>query len=156
MLISPTGKPPRVSDKWGSGLFGASRGGIRLHAGCDYICEVNQPVIAPHDGNFFRYSFPYPNNILQGAIFTTRWGWWRVFYVMIHPEIAIQGKRVTQGQEIGTAMDRTTQGPKPCPEMIPHVHLETWVVHRKGVLLNESNGIYEVPIDPEIMMFRKR
>ena len=152
-MISPTGQGIRVGDAYGSGLFGAGRGG-RLHLGCDFLCQPGQAVIAPAGGKFRRISIPYAGSALSGVIFDTEWGWWRMFY--LKPDTFRPGELIERGQLLGTAQDCTTQGPRQYLGMQPHVHFEVWLAVNRaggGAIVTDHPFVPEfVAIDPQLLM----
>lgn len=118
-MISPTGKTTVRSDSKGDGHYGASRGG-RMHDGTDYPCTPGQQVVAPIAGTVLREAVPYADDakyrgvVIQGAHARVK-----MFYLL--PDKALIGKRVTQGQTIGTAQDISA---KYGAAMTPHIHLQ--------------------------------
>ena len=118
-MISPTGKTNVRSDSKGDGHYGASRGG-RMHDGTDYPCTPGQPVVAPIDGTVIREAAPYADDakyrgvVIQGAHARVK-----MFYLI--PDKALIGKRVSQGQAVGTAQDISA---KYGQAMIPHIHMQ--------------------------------
>lgn len=133
-MISPTDKGVRLSDRWGSGKFGASRdGGKRIHRGADYICEPGQPVRAPVGGFIKRQALPYSGSALKGLVLQSGVLTLKLFYLT--PIDGIVGQWVEQGQLIAIADDISAN----YPGMTPHIHLA----------IIGANGQY---LDPELLI----
>lgn len=106
-LVNPTGLPPRISDRWGSGKFGASRGN-RLHMGHDLQAIPGQLVVSPIQGVVLRHKRPYGDGgayddgvLISGSgpdegLLAT------LFY--LKPHEAIIGQYVERGQSVGEAV----------------------------------------------------
>src|SRR5690606_19387199 len=63
-FVNPTSAAPRTWDHFGSGAYGASRdGGVRHHAGVDYVAEAGQAVKAPISGYVTRIGYAYADDL---------------------------------------------------------------------------------------------
>ena len=111
----------RISDKWGAGHFGASRGS-RIHHGIDYICPPESQVLSPVTGKITKLGYAYkkdenenPYRYVQITAQDDKQH--RVFYV--EPILAV-GRYVREGDIIGFSQDlgERYQG------ITPHVHYE--------------------------------
>jgi len=123
-MISPTGHGVRYSDKWGSGVYGASRDqGRRIHKGMDFIVSpVGQNIIAPCRGDVIRIRRPYANPVkgvmFSGILVRSADVEWTMFY--FEPLNEVLKTRIEEGQLIGIAQDISIK----YPQIIPHVHLQ--------------------------------
>jgi len=125
MFTNPTGGGIR-NDGVGEGYWHASRG-HRVHLGIDLLLPegVGQQVIAPHEGTFVRYSFPYQGDerfsgiLLKGASAESR-----LWYLTPLPYLL--GKHINQGEFIGFAQDISTKYGSSCK---PHIH---WQIGKYG------------------------
>jgi peptidoglycan LD-endopeptidase LytH len=121
-FVNPTGKPPRETDAYGHGWFGASRdGGSRQHEGVDFVAEAGQTVVAPISGYVTKIGYAYAGDpdlrfveITNPALGHVA----RVFYV--DPRVAV-GQAVRLGAAIGLAHSLQATYPG---GMTDHVHLE--------------------------------
>ena len=119
-MISPTGNGMRGSDEHGSGLYGASRGGIKRHSGSDFIAIPGQEVIAPCDGDVVRWKYPYAKlveGVFFGGIFVRHSNYEYTMYYF-EPYKSILRTRIKKGQVIGIAQDISLK----YPGIIPHIH----------------------------------
>lgn len=116
-MISPTGMGVRKADKFGQGIYGASRGG-KIHKGTDYICEFGQDVYSPINGTVIREARPYASHEYSGVLIQNKWIAVKMFYFQL--DYGLVGKQVEKGQVIGQAQDIS----KKYPGMIPHIHFE--------------------------------
>ncbi len=115
---------------YGSGDFGASRGG-RRHEGVDIEAEPGVSVVSPVSGRV-TVGDPYGDDPVKRDIYqsvrieTEDGSVVKVFYVK--PGAAIQnGALVKAGQPIGTAQDLSRiYPPKDGGRMTNHVHVEVW------------------------------
>lgn len=117
----------RGSDKWGSGEFGASRGG-RTHNGIDYRCPPGAQILCPVDGVVTKLGYPYGNDLsfryVEVTDFEKRKH--RIFYVT---PVVLEGWHVAKDDVIGTAQDLEGR----YSGITPHVHYE--ILH-DGAYLN--------------------
>ena len=120
---------------YGSGDFGASRGG-RRHDGVDVEAEPGTSVVSPVSGRV-TIGDPYDDDPVKRRIYqsvrieTEDGSVVKVFYVK--PGAAIQnGVLVKAGQPIGTAQDLSKiYPPKDGGRMTNHVHVEVWKNDRR-------------------------
>lgn len=117
-MISPTGRGIR-RDQAGDGSYGSSRGS-RRHVGLDFLCDVDQAVVAPISGVIVRIANPYADSDLSGLVIRGEQATIKMFYFL--PATGIVGTQVRQGQPIGTAQDVTLKYPG--QGMLPHIHLQ--------------------------------
>lgn len=105
---------PRGTDKFGSGHFGASRGG-RTHTGTDYCVQV----VAPTNGKVTKIGYPYAEDLSFRYVQITDSNGYdvRVFYV--EPIVGVN-QIVSQGEPIGSL--QTLQ--KRYPGIQDHIHVE--------------------------------
>ena len=54
--------PKREDDDYGSGEYGASRGG-RLHRGVDYACVAGSEIYSPVEGKVTKLGYPYSDDL---------------------------------------------------------------------------------------------
>lgn len=117
-FVNPTGKGIR-NDAGGQGYHGAPRG-TRKHDGIDYAADVDQIVVAVHEGLIPRESLPYGNDlrwrgvhIIHERIETKMW--------YLRPFSEVIGTEVRAGQAIGFAQNI---GEKEGYEGVtPHIHV---------------------------------
>lgn len=121
VLVNPTGRPVRLGDGYGSGLFGARRdGGARAHAGVDFVASPGQAVVAPISGRVKKLGYAYGNDLryryveIEGP---TNHLLVRVLYV--GPSVKV-GDKVDQREVIGTAQDLNSR----YRGITNHVHLQ--------------------------------
>lgn len=117
-MISPTGKPIRDYDKWGSGAYGAPRGEKSPHDGVDFICVPGQDVVAPIDGVVVRESKPYVDSPFSGLIIKGKDAEIQMFYLL--PDKRLFGQKITKGEVIGKAQNIGIK----YAGITPHIHLE--------------------------------
>jgi len=122
----------RGADKWGSGAFGASRGG-RQHNGVDIVVYPGQDIKAPISGKITRHAIAYANDPdFKGLVIEN--DRYQVKMLYLNPSYQ-PGTTVTKGAVIATAQNIASK----YPGMVPHVHFE--------VLDKQTNKI----IDPTKM-----
>lgn len=120
----------RGNDSYGSGAFGASRGG-RNHAGIDVVALEGETIFSPIDGTFKRLAPPYLNDSrYSGMVINNSTYEIKIFY--IKNTIAV-GKIVKAGQPIAVAQNISK---KYGTGMINHVHIE---VRKNGKLIDPTN-----------------
>lgn len=112
----------RKNDKWGSGVFGASRG-ERPHLGVDIAIRPNAPVFAPVDMEIYDISYPYTDTrALTGYKFTYHDGAnsfdGRMWYVNF--DSALLGKTIRKGEFVGYAQDLDMR----YPGIDNHIHFQ--------------------------------
>lgn len=107
----------RGDDAFGSGHFGASRGG-RSHNGFDLLCDPGGAICSPVVGTVTRLGYPYGDDLSFRYVEVTVGGYqFRTFYV--EPCVSV-GDKVDQCSFIGEAQDLG----KRYPGMPNHIHLE--------------------------------
>ena len=77
--------PSRGLDSWGSGQFGAGRGG-HIHRGLDIVTDPGQRVLSPIDGDVVREALPYRGDLRYRRVLIMGSGQWngyevKIFYV---------------------------------------------------------------------------
>jgi leukocyte cell-derived chemotaxin-2 len=118
----------RATDKYGSGQHGASRGG-RSHAGLDIICEPNEKIYSPIDGNVIREAFPYRNDPRFRGILIKGTGDYKGYEIKLFYVNGLFSGPVRSGDLIGHAQHLAVR----YPGITNHVHLE---IHRNGIPTN--------------------
>lgn len=123
LIKSPTGRGIRDSDSWGSGHWGASRGGGKKHEGLDFICIPGQQTWMPINGIASRLAAPYANESYSGLLIESE----NIILIMFYfnPLKSIIGKYLEQGDLIGVAQDISKRNPEKgkYKGMIPHLHV---------------------------------
>lgn len=107
----------RKNDSWGSGAFGASRGG-RKHNGVDLVVATGSAIKATFSGTVTKIGYPYGDDLSYRYVQITNSGYdLRIFYV--DPCVSV-GDEVTPETVIGKSQDlnRRYNG------ITPHVHFE--------------------------------
>lgn len=112
----------RKNDKWGSGVFGASRGD-RPHLGVDVSMRPNSPVFAAIDMEISDVSYPYADTrAYSGYKFTYHDGPntydGRIWYV--NHDSALFGKTIRKGEFLGYSQDLDIR----YPGIDNHVHYQ--------------------------------
>lgn len=113
----------RVQDAFGSGVFGASRGG-RKHRGTDYIAKYGDVVVSPISGRVTKLGFPYEDDLSYRYVQVTDedGNAHRFFYVdpLTHLGKDIQAGHSQLGfvQNIAKLYDTSDK------KMLNHVHYE--------------------------------
>lgn len=107
----------RGNDNWGSGAFGASRGG-RTHNGVDLLAEEHEHILATISGKVTKIGYTYADDLSYRYIQISKDGYdFRVFY--IRPTVE-EGQIVDKDESIGVVQDLGKRY-----EGIPnHVHFE--------------------------------
>ncbi|CAF92686.1 unnamed protein product [Tetraodon nigroviridis] len=109
----------RISDRWGQGHYGASRGG-RTHKGLDIMCKDGSAVYAPFDvtlnGRLTVYTDPTKKAINEGINLSGENLCFKLFYV--RPD-KVSGK-VRKGERIGIMLPMQTV----YPGITSHVHVQ--------------------------------
>lgn len=126
--------PLRLSDNYGSGLYGVSRdGGARTHNGVDYCCVPHTEILSPVSGKVTKVGYPYSNDLSFRYVEVTEPNGLahRVFY--LSPRVTT-GQDVIKGRTVlGESQDLTKRYPN---GMTNHVHYE---VRRAGTYYNPEN-----------------
>lgn len=116
------------NDKYGSGYYGASRGGgKRTHAGCDYRAPVGTPLKSPCNGRVSRSGYVgAAGNLLE--IICDNGDKFKMMHLHSGTRRAKAGTRVGIGTMVG-AVGKT--GNANVRGMIPHVHLQAVIRGRR-------------------------
>ena len=114
--------PKRKTDDWGSGAYGASRGG-RTHRGIDYICYPNTQIKSTVTGTFTKYGICYSDNpfFRYVEIQDDRGYKHRFFYVRTHLPL---GAAINASDYIGFAQNIAGRYSRPDKIMLNHIHYE--------------------------------
>ena len=119
-FVNPTGKSARGEDAYGSGHFGASRGG-RGHEGVDYVAEAGQQVLAPIAGFVTRVGYAYRDSFDYRYVeITNRMTGYTARVMYVGPEVQV-GQTLALGQVIGRAQSLERRYPN---GITNHIHLE--------------------------------
>ncbi len=119
-FANPTGRSARGEDAYGSGHFGASRGG-RGHEGVDYVAEAGQQVVAPIAGFVTKVGYAYRDSFDYRYIeITNRLTGYTARVMYVGPEVQV-GQTLALGQVIGRAQSLERRYPH---GITNHVHLE--------------------------------
>jgi murein DD-endopeptidase MepM/ murein hydrolase activator NlpD len=120
------GATPRLSDGYGSGHYGASRGS-RTHKGVDFACWAGNNILSPIAGKVTKLGYPYAKHLefryveVEDPISKERH---RLFYVEPCVEI---GQHLLEGEVLGTSQNLLDLYPN---GMTQHFHYE--VIKYKG------------------------
>ena len=107
----------RQLDEWGSGEFGASRGG-RRHNGVDLVVDPDTAILATFEGVVTKLGYPYGDDLSYRYVQITANGYdLRIFYVK--PFVSV-GDKVNKDSVIGVSQSLE----KRYPGITPHVHFE--------------------------------
>ena len=110
----------RGTDTQGSGAYGASRSGGRIHKGVDYVAQPGSRVYSAVSGVVKRLGYPYRNNrelrlieleLSDGAL---------VRYMYVEPAVR-KGDSVAVGDLLGTVQKLHYPG------ITQHVHVDVKV-----------------------------
>ena len=124
MKVSP---PIRDNDKFGSGLYGASRdGGKRTHKGIDYACYPNSMVLSVTSGVVTKLGYPYKDDPTYRYVEVTDHDLRRFRYFYVKPTVSmnqmvIKGGILGKSQELNRRYNGITE----------HVHLEVKDQHNE-------------------------
>jgi len=161
-IITPTGLGIREHDKWGSGLFKASRKKLKdgewityPHNGVDYLlCKPGQildparTVFAVTNAQFVREAYPYGwKSHYRGIMLVNDFAYFTIFYCRPYTTLHV-GDKVRMGQEIGIAQNIVKKDPAngKYDGMDPHIHLQI-LVHGRNLLSGKREYI-----NPESLM----
>ncbi len=131
--------PPRLTDQWGSGNFGAPRG-KRTHQGIDYACVPHSKVLSNVFGEVTKIGYPYdPNSKKKGHlryVQVTDKNGFDVRYFYVFPLVKV-GDKIGQGGVLGESQDLATIW----PGMTNHVHFE---VKKNGAYLHPQKYLQDI------------
>ena len=121
--INPVpGSSARGCDSQGCGDFGASRaGGTRSHDGFDLLASAGDSVVAAVDGTV-KLSVPKVGSSLD-IVKVNDGNGFEVETFYVSPSVT-NGQTVSQGDNIGTVQDLSTEYPSSVPN---HVHVEVTI-----------------------------
>lgn len=128
----------RGTDSWGSGVFGASRGG-RQHAGLDFVAVVGDDVVAPFTGSVVHVGIAYPGSTLGSVHIQgdAEFNGWRAKLLYVRTDAGLLGRRVLAGDRIGDAQDVAAYWAEKEPghvgTMVNHIHLEILVTEPRHI-----------------------
>ena len=110
----------RESDNYGSGHFGARRGG-RIHRGVDIVAQAGAPWKSLNSGKVTKLGFAYSDDLSYRYIEVTdeHGHKFRYFYVKALPTLEV-GHAVASGDIIGHVQSLQ----KRYPGITEHVHFE--------------------------------
>lgn len=114
----------RISDKFGPGHYGASRGS-RKHSGIDIVVFGSQRIISPFEGVIKRIAYPYSDDLGWKGVEIVGTGDFKgvkikMFYLTINKKV---GDKIRTGEVIGHAQDLNPR----YKGITPHVHLELYL-----------------------------
>ena len=122
-----TRRGSRLSDRWGSGQFGAGRGS-RQHQGLDLLADPGEAVFSPIAGTIRREALPYAGDARYRGIVITGDGEWNGYEVKLFYVEGLSCGSVRAGEVVGHAQDLSAK----YPGITNHVHVE---VRKDGRLL---------------------
>jgi peptidoglycan LD-endopeptidase LytH len=123
----------RNTDKYGSGVFGASRdGGGRPHLGRDYIALPGDTAVSPIDGKVTHIGKAYADAD-YGSIRIAGVGY-EVRILYVEPSIT-NGQTVKAGDTIGAVQDIAAR----YPGITPHIHVEVWIAASPETYIHGPN-----------------
>lgn len=131
--------PVRVSDGWGQGHFGASRG-TRSHNGTDYLCHTGESITSHVDGVVTKIGYPYADDLSFRYVEVTTKDGLRHRWFYVSPSVAV-GDSIMVGGRVGAVQDIQARYKKknPARYMGNHVHYE--VLDKSGKALNPNRYI---------------
>jgi murein DD-endopeptidase MepM/ murein hydrolase activator NlpD len=125
----------RVTDDFGHGHFGASRGYSKTHKGTDYLATKDDIVKSPFNGKITKYGYAYNGDLEQRYIEisnTDNKHVLRIFYVNMLSILNI-GDNVLIGDHIANVGDISKKYSTDIKKMENHIHLE---IRKNGELIN--------------------
>lgn len=122
--------PSRRTDAWGSGQYGAGRGG-RTHHGLDIVARPAEPIRSPIDGMVVRETVPYANDPRFRGLVIRGTATWEGYEVRLFYVDGLFSGQTQAGQVVGYAQDLSGR----YPGITNHVHLE---VRERGHELSPS------------------
>ena len=127
--------PRRGVDDWGSGEYGASRGGTKTHRGIDLACYSGTIIKSLVNGLVTKLGYPYSDDTSYRYVQVTESDGFKVRIFYIGPLVEI-GDYVHFGDNIGVAQDIAERYTSPDKYMVNHVHLE--VKTPEGIYIDPS------------------
>jgi len=97
----------RVGDKWGSGAYGASRGG-RKHRGIDFLSLPGQVLLSPIAGRVTKIGWPYSQSEKRHFRYVEVTDVSRLrhrFFYVDAKDFAVKGDVVTVGDLLGAVQN---------------------------------------------------
>lgn len=125
--------PPRGTDDFGSGHFGAPRGS-RSHRGIDYFTAPGSKVCSMSDGIVTKLGYPYAHALQYRYVEVSDAGGYKHRYFYVKPTVRVND-RISRTDVLGIAQNISEYYDTGTKKMKPHVHYEIL----KGT----------TPIDPE-------
>ncbi len=95
--------PPRGSDDWGSGEFGAARGNHK-HRGIDLACYPQTEIMSPVGGKVTKLGYPYADDLSYRYVEIEDSNSYKHRFFYVQPLVEV-GELVTHGDVIGHAQD---------------------------------------------------
>ena len=119
--------PRRVSDKWGQGHYGASRGvdsegKPKTHRGVDELCAVGTKILSPIAGTVTKLGYPYGDDLSYRYVEVTTKSGARHRFFYIAPWVH-EGQEITTQHCFGESVDLDRR----YPGIGNHVHYEVIV-----------------------------
>jgi len=132
--------PERGADDWGSGDFGASRGG-RTHDGVDYAAVPGTPIASPTTGTVTKIGYCYSDDLHYRYVQITDDDkrMHRLLYVEPAPGMQ-RGDIVYEGSIVGRAQNIAARYDEKTKHMQNHVHYE--------IRIPDPDGDSYVCVDP--------
>lgn len=119
----------RGVDKFGSGAFGAPRSHGKSHKGLDIQSKNDSAIYAPFYLEFSRVANPYSGSSYSGALYKSRNGYLKIFYMS-----PIKSKKTfAKGDIIGYTQN--IQG-KYGTGMKNHIHVQMY--NKEGKIINPT------------------
>lgn len=109
----------RGEDAWGSGAYGAPRGG-RAHQGIDLVVTPGEEMLSPISGRVVREARPYDHDDRLSGLLILGSGPWSGYEMRMFYLGGSWGVEVEAGARLGDAQDVGVR----YPDITPHVHLE--------------------------------
>lgn len=135
-LYSPTLYGIRGTDAWGSGDFGAPRGG-RRHRGVDFVATEGCTVTAPCDCKVMRIGWCYSDDPKYRLVVLDA-GELEIRLLYVEPTVQV-GDVLRTGDPVGEAQNISLRYSRPGAEMVNHVHMEVRLMPGEAVL--EGRGL---------------
>jgi murein DD-endopeptidase MepM/ murein hydrolase activator NlpD len=151
MIFPLTNKVLRVSDDFGYGHFGASRG-ARTHKGVDYVGLENTIVRSPVTGTITKYGWAYDLEHNQRYIQITKRGSdekHRLFYTQMDTKLDV-GDEIIEGASVGFLGNISKMHDTQDKKMLNHLHYEIVIdgVHKDPEILYEKKNLDTIKSAP--------